>query len=141
MNMRSNFLFLAACLHQGFYASPIGDPALQVPLEDLESSHPQASSQQLHGRFLHITGGRHNLIFYTDLTISRPASRCLLQNPFVHRRRGCLPSRHRAGRYIRRRNIRLRYSLCPHKCNIQMDRRKRPGRRLRRVDGRLRKAR
>jgi hypothetical protein len=30
---------------------------VQAPLEDLKSSHLQASPQRLHGRFLHITGG------------------------------------------------------------------------------------
>lgn len=55
--MRSNPILLAVCLLPTLYASPLGDPALQVPLEDLKSSHLQASSPspRLHGRFLHIT--------------------------------------------------------------------------------------
>jgi hypothetical protein len=65
IEMRSNAVFLAATLLQGLYASPIGaDSALQVPLEDLTSSHnADASSPRLHGKFLHITGGQSNLIF------------------------------------------------------------------------------
>jgi hypothetical protein len=61
MKMRSNPILLAACLLPTLCASPIGDPGLQVSLEDLKSSHLQASSQRLHGRFLHITGGRITL--------------------------------------------------------------------------------
>jgi hypothetical protein len=57
MKMRSHPILLAACLLPALYASPIGDPALQASLEDLKSSHLQTSSQRLHGRFLHISGG------------------------------------------------------------------------------------
>lgn len=55
--MRPDAIFLAACLLKVLSASPIGlESALQAPLEDLASSHHnQASSQRLHGKFLHIT--------------------------------------------------------------------------------------
>jgi len=57
MKMRPDAIFLAACLLKVLSASPIGlESALQAPLEDLASSHHnQASSQRLHGKFLHIT--------------------------------------------------------------------------------------
>ena len=53
------FLLLAACLPY-VHSTPIAgtQSVLQVPLEDLTVAHPHsAASRQLHGRFLHITGG------------------------------------------------------------------------------------
>jgi len=64
--MRKDALLLAVFLLKNSYATPIvtGDAQseLQAPLEDLDSTvahtHQRpASSRQLHGRLLHITGG------------------------------------------------------------------------------------
>ena len=59
--MRSTAILLAACLLKFSHGTPIGDtqPVLQVPLEDHPQAQEQAqASRRLHGRFLHITGGR-----------------------------------------------------------------------------------
>jgi hypothetical protein len=129
--MRATIALLAACLLENVYATPIGNTQtdLQTPLEDHRSTHHQSSAVgRLHGRFLHITGGvvsNLDLIFlHAADPRSRPTSRSILQNPFLHRRRRCVPPREGFRWDIWCRDLRLRHPFRSRERDVQMDRRK-----------------
>jgi hypothetical protein len=65
MRIQNTCLFGALWLLKISHSTPLGpQPGLQAPLEDLAGDHEhkeQASSRQLHGRFLHITGKQDSM--------------------------------------------------------------------------------
>ena len=106
-------------------SNAVGEAQSSRHPDAVDASSHASGRRKLTGRFLHITGRLAKSLIACvcwELT-SRPRlpSRPILQDILEHRLGRSMPSQSRARRHLRRRNDRLRLSLCPGEPDVPVD--------------------